>query len=294
MGKVYGRSAPDFAADAVRLAVADAGLTLDDVDGLLINPGLSGGLDIGIAARLGLYNLPLLSVVNVYGSTASVMVMMASLAIAAGPGDHGRVRLRRRDVDAAQPHRRGVRRRWRCRPSVQGHPGARGGRGSRRRAQHLRAGGASSHGQVRHERGPLRRGRGDAARLGGRQRARADARPDHRRGSPPLALDRRAVPAPRLLPRVERRCRGRGHVGRARPRPPAAAGVHLGLGPGPSRVRDGARLRVGSDHRRGAVGPGRVRDGGDRARRHRRRRDLRLLHVHGDRLARGLRLLREG
>ena len=84
MGKVYGRSAPDFAADAVRLAVADAGLTLDDVDGLLINPGLSGGLDIGIAARLGLYNLPLLSVVNAYGSTASVMVMMASLAIAAG------------------------------------------------------------------------------------------------------------------------------------------------------------------------------------------------------------------
>ena len=62
MGKVYGRSAPDFAADAVRLAVADAGLTLDDVDGLLINPGLSGGLDIGIAARLGLYDLPLLSV----------------------------------------------------------------------------------------------------------------------------------------------------------------------------------------------------------------------------------------
>ena len=48
----------------MRLAVADAGLTLDDVDGLLINPGLSGGLDIGIAARLGLYNLPLLSVVN--------------------------------------------------------------------------------------------------------------------------------------------------------------------------------------------------------------------------------------
>ena len=122
MGKVYGRSAPDFAADAVRLAVADAGLTLDDVDGLLINPGLSGGLDIGIAARLGLYNLPLLSVVNAYGSTASVMVMMASLAIAAGPGDHGRVCLRRRDVDPAQPHRRGVRRRWRCRPSVQGHP----------------------------------------------------------------------------------------------------------------------------------------------------------------------------
>ncbi len=84
MGKVYGRSAPDFAADAIRLAVADAGLTLDQVDGLLLNPGLSGGVDIGLAARLGLYDLPLLSVVNVYGSSASVMVMMAALAIGAG------------------------------------------------------------------------------------------------------------------------------------------------------------------------------------------------------------------
>jgi acetyl-CoA acetyltransferase len=84
MGKVYGRSAPDFAADAIRLAVADAGLTLDQVDGLLLNPGLSGGVDIGLAARLGLYDLPLLSVVNAYGSSASVMVMMAALAIGAG------------------------------------------------------------------------------------------------------------------------------------------------------------------------------------------------------------------
>jgi acetyl-CoA acetyltransferase len=84
MGKVYGRSAADFAADAVRLAVADAGLTLDQVDGLLLNPGLSPGVDIGLAARLGLYDLPLLSVVNAFGSTASVMVMMAALAIGAG------------------------------------------------------------------------------------------------------------------------------------------------------------------------------------------------------------------
>jgi acetyl-CoA acetyltransferase len=84
MGKVYGRSAADFAADAVRLAVADAGLTLDQVDGRLLNPGLSGGIDIGLAARLGLYDLPLLSVVNAYGSSASVMVMMAALAIGAG------------------------------------------------------------------------------------------------------------------------------------------------------------------------------------------------------------------
>jgi acetyl-CoA acetyltransferase len=84
MGKVYGRSAPDFAADAVRLAVDDAGLTLDQIDGLLVNPGLSGGLGIELAARLGLYDLPLLSVVNAYGSSASAMVQLAMFAIAAG------------------------------------------------------------------------------------------------------------------------------------------------------------------------------------------------------------------
>jgi acetyl-CoA acetyltransferase len=84
MGKVYGRSAREFADEAVRLAVADAGLELTDLDGLLINPGLSPGLDVTMAARLGLRDLPLLSVMNAFGSTASVMVMTAALAIAAG------------------------------------------------------------------------------------------------------------------------------------------------------------------------------------------------------------------
>ena len=84
MGKVYGKTSADFAADAVRLAVADAGLTLDQLDGLLINAGVSGGLGIDLAARLGLSDLPLLSAVNAYGSTASGMVQLASFAIAAG------------------------------------------------------------------------------------------------------------------------------------------------------------------------------------------------------------------
>ena len=37
MGKVYGRTATDFAAEALALALADAGLEKSDVDGLLIN-----------------------------------------------------------------------------------------------------------------------------------------------------------------------------------------------------------------------------------------------------------------
>ena len=37
LGKVYGRSPRRLAADAVRLAVADAGLALGDLDGLLVS-----------------------------------------------------------------------------------------------------------------------------------------------------------------------------------------------------------------------------------------------------------------
>ena len=40
MGKVYGRSATDFAVEAITAAVADAGLSLSDVDGLYVNPGV--------------------------------------------------------------------------------------------------------------------------------------------------------------------------------------------------------------------------------------------------------------
>jgi acetyl-CoA acetyltransferase len=83
-GKVYGRSAADFAADAVRLAVADAGLTLDDVDGLLVSSGLSGGVHIGLARQLGLRDLGILSQISQAGSTAGSQVQLAALAIAGG------------------------------------------------------------------------------------------------------------------------------------------------------------------------------------------------------------------
>ena len=83
-GKVYGRSAADFAADAVRLAVADAGLTLADVDGLLVSSGLSGGVDIRLARQLGLHDLGILSQVAQAGSTAGAQVQLAAMAIAGG------------------------------------------------------------------------------------------------------------------------------------------------------------------------------------------------------------------
>ncbi|AHH19991.1 putative thiolase [Nocardia nova SH22a] len=84
MGKIYGRSCEDFATEAVRLATADAGLHLSDLDGLLINPGLAGGIDLRLAKRLGLRELTLLSVVQAYGSSAAAMVGYASMAVRHG------------------------------------------------------------------------------------------------------------------------------------------------------------------------------------------------------------------
>jgi acetyl-CoA acetyltransferase len=84
IGPVYGRTAPDFAAEAVRLAVADAGLSLQDVDGLLTSNGTSGGVGLGLQRDLGLFDLRLLSEMQGFGSTAASMVQFAAMAVASG------------------------------------------------------------------------------------------------------------------------------------------------------------------------------------------------------------------
>ncbi len=104
-GKVYGRSAADFAADAVRLAVADAGLTLDDVDGLLVSGGLSGGVDIRLARQLGLHDLGILSQISQAGSTAGAQVQLAALAIAGGLATTVAIVARRRAAEAGRQAR---------------------------------------------------------------------------------------------------------------------------------------------------------------------------------------------
>src|SRR5271166_2984434 len=53
LGKVYGPTPGQFAAEAVRLAVADAGLRLTDVDGLLTSSGVTGGISIDLQRDLG-------------------------------------------------------------------------------------------------------------------------------------------------------------------------------------------------------------------------------------------------
>ena len=84
LGKVYGRTARDFAADAVRRACADAGLSTVELDGLLVTPGLRHGLDVSLADDLGVRDLKLLNEIRGDGSSVCAAIAYASLAIRAG------------------------------------------------------------------------------------------------------------------------------------------------------------------------------------------------------------------
>jgi acetyl-CoA acetyltransferase len=52
MGKVYGRSSTKLAAEAVKRAVADSGMSLSHIDGLLVSPGVTNDVGIALAAVL--------------------------------------------------------------------------------------------------------------------------------------------------------------------------------------------------------------------------------------------------
>jgi acetyl-CoA acetyltransferase len=84
LGKVYGPSPRKFAAEAVRRAVADAGLKLDDLDGLLVSHGIGGSPSIELANVLGLRDLRLLSRLTSYGATAGAMISYAAMSVMSG------------------------------------------------------------------------------------------------------------------------------------------------------------------------------------------------------------------
>src|ERR1700727_1236158 len=64
-----------------RRAVADAGLDLADIDGLLVSGGVTNGVNLGLQVDLGLRNLRLLTQLQAFGSTAGAMVQYAALAV---------------------------------------------------------------------------------------------------------------------------------------------------------------------------------------------------------------------
>ena len=77
MGKIYGRSAADFAAEAVALALDDAGLQKSDIDGLLINGNGNVDMDPRLQMALGFEDLTMLNVMSAAGSTSGAMVQYA-------------------------------------------------------------------------------------------------------------------------------------------------------------------------------------------------------------------------
>lgn len=87
MGRVY-RSASDLATEAVFLALKDTGLAKSELDGLLINAGLTNSVGLNLHSNLGLQELNLLTFMQGYGSSAGQMVQYASMAIANGMADY--------------------------------------------------------------------------------------------------------------------------------------------------------------------------------------------------------------
>ena len=91
MGKIYGHDAAYFAQEAVRLAIEDAGLKREDIDGVLVNQGTTpmGGIDgLGIQNQLMLNNLRFINSMNSGGATALSMVQFAAMAVVNGLANH--------------------------------------------------------------------------------------------------------------------------------------------------------------------------------------------------------------
>ncbi len=124
MGKVYGRTATDFAAEAIALALDDAGLQAIRLDGLLINGNHSTEMVPTLQFSLGLTDLTLLSAMNAFGSTATMMLQYAAHAIDCGQASVVACVVRRRAAHeraidlAVGVQRQALRRPWLRRPEV--------------------------------------------------------------------------------------------------------------------------------------------------------------------------------
>ena len=89
MGKNFDHpNAMGFAVEAVKLALDDAGLERKDLDGLLVNPGITWAdsqmASFALQQAMGLRDLRLTATMNLGGATAGAMIMHAIQSIAAG------------------------------------------------------------------------------------------------------------------------------------------------------------------------------------------------------------------
>ena len=211
IGVVPGKSAFAHHAEAARNALADAGLSRADVDGLLT----AGYANYDLADYLGI--APRYTDTTTIGGASFVAhVGHAANAIASGLCEvalitHGQAgRSSRAPVPPRpQPSRRNVRNALR-------HD---------RHADQLRDGRLPLSAPLRRrarQAGHGRDRRGDA-QVGATQPQSADARPDVVRRLSRLPVDRLAVSSPRLLPRDRRGRRNRANVRRARPQPSPSA-----------------------------------------------------------------------
>jgi acetyl-CoA acetyltransferase len=89
MGKNYAHpNAVGFAVEAIELALEDAGLSRSDLDGILVNPGLTWGSDLmasyTVQQVMGIKDIRLTATTNLGGASAAGIVMHAAKAIDAG------------------------------------------------------------------------------------------------------------------------------------------------------------------------------------------------------------------
>lgn len=87
LGKVHGKTPAQFAVEAITRAARDAGLSLADIDGLYVNPGVNNDIDLRLQSALQLRDIRLLTTVQGFGSSAGQMVQYAAMAIDAGMTD---------------------------------------------------------------------------------------------------------------------------------------------------------------------------------------------------------------
>jgi acetyl-CoA acetyltransferase len=84
MGKVFGRSGNSLALEAIQRAMDDAGLEKKDIDGLLMQSGVSGSIGTQLQSIGGFQNLRLVNQMNAAGATPATMVQYATWAIQNG------------------------------------------------------------------------------------------------------------------------------------------------------------------------------------------------------------------